>query len=406
MADGLPRPAEDSLIAVRDRLFLAALALLPWRYFPPFPWLHSHAQWSDALIALATVFWLAGLVRARRLPRLTAAHFAMGSYLAWTALSCAAHRCEPNFGLWKLLGIVELVALGVITSDVAASPGLLDRLQRVVGITTLVTAAAAVCGVALHLAGFANPLIGTFGDLLPGGYARARAGFDHPNGLASYLLFAWGVTSLRGKAVTDRTRAVILLASGVAISLTLSRGMLALVVVVLIGRASTRRRRLGAGIGALTIFVVLAALSVLKVSINPLRPWEAGINAPPATRWEALTTSLSTAMTRPFFGSGPGTLPGRVRGHAFDAHCTPVNVAATLGLPALLAFLAIWGVLWRQRSRPANRAIWGALAGMALDGLTQDIEDFRHLWILFGLAGVCTEKGKGALVDASRSDPR
>ena len=39
-------------------LFLAALALLPWAWFPPFPWIHEHAQWSDVLVAAAFVAWL------------------------------------------------------------------------------------------------------------------------------------------------------------------------------------------------------------------------------------------------------------------------------------------------------------------------------------------------------------
>ena len=36
--------AERILLA----LYLAALALLPWSWFPPFPWLHEHAQWRNA----------------------------------------------------------------------------------------------------------------------------------------------------------------------------------------------------------------------------------------------------------------------------------------------------------------------------------------------------------------------
>jgi hypothetical protein len=82
-----------------------------------------------------------------------------------------------------------------------------------------------------------------------------------------------------------------------------------------------------------------------------------------------------------------------------DAHFTPLNVAATLGLPALAAFLAIPVLLWRGRVRPADLATWGGLAGIGLDALAQDVEDFRHLWVLFGLASrrekscsSCTQK--------------
>ncbi len=61
-------------------------------------------------------------------------------------------------------------------------------------------------------------------------------------------------------------------------------------------------------------------------------------------------------------------------------------MAASLGLPALAGFVLIPFVLWRGRSRPTDRATWGMLAGLALDGLGQDVEDFRHLWIGYGLA--------------------
>jgi hypothetical protein len=48
------------------------------------------------------------------------------------------------------------------------------------------------------------------------------------------------------------------------------------------------------------------------------------------------------------------------------AHLTPLNIAATMGAPALVAF--------------------ALLAGLALDGLAQDIDHFRHVWVMIGLA--------------------
>jgi hypothetical protein len=100
-----------------------------------------------------------------------------------------------------------------------------------------------------------------------------------------------------------------------------------------------------------------------------------------------VTTSSETLGEDPLFGSGPGSSPGRVDELAFDAHLTPLNIAATLGLPALLGFLLVPFALWRARRRPTDRALWGMLAGLGLDGLGQDIEDFRHVWVAFGLAG-------------------
>ena len=89
----------------------------------------------------------------------------------------------------------------------------------------------------------------------------------------------------------------------------------------------------------------------------------------------------------PIFGVGLGIQPGLYKGRSFDSHCTPLNIAATLGLPALMVFSVLIASLWRRRTRPTDLAIWGGLAGLALDGLAQDIEDFRHVWVMIGIAG-------------------
>ena len=99
-------------------------------------------------------------------------------------------------------------------------------------------------------------------------------------------------------------------------------------------------------------------------------------------------TSLKTFEHHPLFGIGPGALPGLNNdGVPFRPHFTPLNVAATLGLPALCALVAMLVLLWRTRRRPTDVALWSALAGIAIDGLAQDIDHFRHVWVLLGLLG-------------------
>ncbi len=56
-----------------------------------------------------------------------------------------------------------------------------------------------------------------------------------------------------------------------------------------------------------------------------------------------------------------------------------------VGLPALAALIVMLVLLWRSRRRPTDLALWSALAGTALDGLAQDIDHFRHVWVLLGL---------------------
>jgi hypothetical protein len=67
------------------------------------------------------------------------------------------------------------------------------------------------------------------------------------------------------------------------------------------------------------------------------------------------------------------------RGAPFRAHFPPLNVAATMGLPALAALGFLVVVLWRERRRPTSIATWSGLLGLAVDGLAQDIEHFRQV---------------------------
>jgi hypothetical protein len=87
----------------------------------------------------------------------------------------------------------------------------------------------------------------------------------------------------------------------------------------------------------------------------------------------------------------------------FDAHLTPLNVAATLGLPALLGLAIVVVALWRARSRPTDLATWGMLAGIGLDGLGQDAEDFRHVWVALGLADASRREAEASRRDAEEA---
>lgn len=88
---------------------------------------------------------------------------------------------------------------------------------------------------------------------------------------------------------------------------------------------------------------------------------------------------------------------------------TPLNIAATMGLPALAAMVFLFVTLWRHRRRPIPIATWSGLAGLGIDALAQDIEHFRHVWVMIGLAdadrepdpldGQTTQNGRGGWPD-------
>jgi hypothetical protein len=373
-------------------LYLATLALLPWAALVPFPWLHENALWTDVLFLLATLFWAAALLREGRLPRVRPVHLALAAYLGWGLLSLAAASPRPAAGHAKLLGMAMLAALLVVTSDTMGRPGMPAAVGRTIAATSLVAALAAAVGVALSAFGKITPLVGTCGDLLPGPLSRAQAGFPHPNLLASYCVFAFGAVEREDAGLSPAWRRVVRVALGATVLLTTSRAILGFALAAAVRRATTPGRRRFAAALAAVLVLAMVALTVVHVTFSPLRPWEARVLPGPSSRLESARTSLATLAEHPLLGSGPGTSPGRRGGLPMDAHLTPLNVAATMGLPALVALALLVLALWRARARPADLATWGMLAGIGLDGLGQDVEDFRHVWVGLGLA------------DASRHD--
>jgi hypothetical protein len=375
-------------------LYLATLALLPWSALVPFPWLHENARWTDVVFALAAAAWVAARLREGRLPPFRAVHAGLALYLGWALVSLAAAGPRPAAGPAKLLGVTMLVALLVVTSDMMARPGVPSAVGRTLAATSLLTAVAAVAGVVLSALGRITPLVGTCGDLLPGPVSRAQAGFPHPNLLASFCVFAAGAVEREDAGLPRAWRRVVRVALAVTVVLTTARAILAFALAHSIRGATTpARRRFAAAFGALVV-VAMLGLSVTNPTFSPLRPWELRFLPGPSARLEAAVTSLATLAAHPLVGTGPGTSPGRRGDQPFDAHLTPLNVASTLGLPALVGLAFAVVALWRSRSRPTDLATWGMLAGLGLDGLGQDVEDFRHVWVALGLAdaGVAPRK--------------
>src|SRR5437667_12641900 len=102
-----PKPISRALVA----FYLLTIALLPWTWFPPFPWLHEHAQWSDATFALTAALWLVECSILRRWPRPRAVHGALALYIGAAALSLLFAAPDRHAGAMKLLGMCELCVL-------------------------------------------------------------------------------------------------------------------------------------------------------------------------------------------------------------------------------------------------------------------------------------------------------
>lgn len=370
-------------------LTLATLALLPWSWFPPFPWLHVHAQWSDAVFAAAAFCWLVER-RVSPLPfRFRPWHGWLAAYLVWAALSWWFVAPDRRAGAWKLLGTAELVVLAVVTADLASRPRVLGWMARVVAWNALAIAAAAGIGLALFYGGVRTPLIGPYGDLPSSPwYARMEAGTTNPNLLASYCIFAAALLAHEEADLPPALRRAAVIATTATVLLTFSRAIVGFGVAAALRAARKPRERLAAGALAMSAVALILALTVWDVRFDLGQGHAAAtVGDVPGPRREAFVTAWRTLARRPLWGSGLGASPGFHEGRPYDAHCTPLNVAATLGLPALLALIGLFVSLWREREPPTDRATWSGLAGMGLDALASDVEEFRHLWVLIGLAG-------------------
>jgi hypothetical protein len=288
--------------------------------------------------------------------------------------------------------MAELAVLATITADFAADGFRRRVIARVIVASAAATVVLGALGLILFYAGAHTGLIGSYGDLLPSShYARVQAGLEGPDLLASFCIFASGVTASDDAQLGTRLRIVMQVALVLLCAVTFSRGLIGFILAVILRRSarlSGRRRTLVPVVAALASIVIIAALSVGSVTLNPASPasfsYVASASSP---RHQAFATSLKTFEHHPVVGIGPGALPGVNDGIPFRAHFTPLNVAATLGLPALGVLVVTVVLVWRGRRRPTDVALWSAAAGIMLDGLAQDIDHFRHVWVLLGLLG-------------------
>ena len=386
-------------------LYLAALAFLPWQSIPSFPWLAENAQWTDPLVAATAVAWLVEKRGELASRRIGAAELALAAYVAAAFASYFASSGAFGGGVENLVGVAELAVLAYLTADFASDPDALRMITWVVAGTSLLAAGAALAGLLLFYSGVHTRLVGSYGALLASNdYARVQAGMTHPALLGSYCIFASAVIA-RGKDVLPRgLRLTAQLALAVTVFATVSRAIIGFLLAVLI-RADLGRSWRRVTIGAAVVSVAaMALLTFTKVYFDPSDPLSTRVaSGSESVRSQELDAAVETLAEHPLLGTGPGSLPGEAPGYGRrQAHNTPVGIAATLGLPALLALVGLLVVLWRGRTKPTDRATWGGLAGLGVDGLGQDVENFRHVWVMIGLAGARGDAQPGEQAEPGR----
>jgi len=378
-------------------LFLAALATLPFGWLSPLGSLYDRAGWTDIFIAGAALLWGAERLRAWRTSarlRLEAWHVALGLFLLLAVVS-AAFSADRRSGAVNVVLMAELVMAAVLAADFGSSYRNRRAIALVVMGGALITAALAAVALALFYLDVRTGLIADYGELVPSDrYARVKAGFYKPPLLASYCIFASAVIAMKGNGLPRSWRAVTQGALAATVVVTFSRAVIGFLAALAVRAAAARRSpvwRTGAVLAVATAIALMAGLTLGTLELDPTQPAELGYRfSDEGVRYRELTTSLRTAGDHPFVGLGPGELPGSDYGRPVRAHFTPANIAATVGFPALAALIVAIALIWWRRPRPTEVAIWSGLLGLAIDGVGQDIDHFRHVWILLGLAAART----------------
>ena len=283
----------------------------------------------------------------------------------------------------------ELVVLAVLTADFAREVAGRRAIVRVVLAVVAVAAVQGLIGLLVFYLGGSTPFEEPFSGYFKESdfYTRIDAGFYGPALLGSFCIFASAVISMPEGGISRRSQTWAQVALAMLVLSTLSRAVFAFALAIVIREAMIRgterahRFALAATAGTLAVIV---ALTVIPLSASPLRPESSREDTNP--RLATLETSAEEFADSPLLGQGPGELTAEWQGDEFRAHLTPLNVAATIGIGGLAALTALVVILWRQRRRPANPAIWSGMAGLGVDALGQDAEHFRHVWIMFGLA--------------------
>jgi len=373
-------------------LYLLALATLGFKWLSPLASFQENAGWTDVFVAVAALAWIVERAVARSFPRPRLFHLALALWLAAALLSLAFADAKGT-GARNFLLLCELAALAVLTSEYASDRDGLRAIVVVIAAVSLVTASLAALGLALFYLGEDTSLIGVYGEqfIRSDYYARVAAGFSTPPLLASFCIFASAVVAREDSPLSPRLTAIVQIALSAIVLFTFSRGAIAFFMAMGI-RAAYRRLDARAAMRVTLALVaasvaVLAVLTVGRLHLDPTRPSTITYEVPdPGNRREAFDTGLDTLADHPLTGKGPGTYVSLNRGLPFRAHFTPLNVAATMGLPALAALVFLVVVLWRERRRPTPIATWTGLLALFVDGLAQDVEHFRHVWVMIGLA--------------------
>jgi len=341
-------------------LIAPALAVLVFRHW---------RSWLLDSFAQVLVVWLAiNLIGAWRSPAgaLAIAKFAGVGWLAVLALSAATLSRDGAAQLY--LRAAWCAALAVVVAIFLATLAM-----WVLGARDLSTLA-------------------SFGSLPPGPYPRIRGPFMNANMACTWLLAALAVAISSGPALGLSRKQLFTLVGlgGASSALTASPGLAGL-----FAGLAMSRSRLPHSLRPYALVLAIGGLAVMALATTLLvRSTPAGWRVEPAPRASVWESAAETAASAFPLGSGLGTEPAK---HSWtspagelqlltDAHQAYLSILAQLGMPGLVAWLALLAIAFLRARHEDPWLAVGIVAAVVIPSLSGSFENARHLWVLVGMA--------------------
>lgn len=324
--------------------------------------------------------------------------FGLAGFLAAAALS-PLWSLNPEASRWASGELLKMGLVYVAAASLLDRPDRLRKAAWAIGIAGCVPAYYAV----------SNYLTGT--NLLEGYRARWAGTFFDPNRLGMAVVASSMVLlAMRSRLKSPWTRTLVLLGVGLQIwgvVVTYSRGAalglgVGLLAYLLTGAGGNRRLRSLAVVGAVGVSLLFLAPERFWNRTSTIATYQEDASA--MGRIHAWQTAGNIIQRRPLTGVGVSAFttawatyaPGEAGSHAYVAHNILLEVAAELGLPALVAFLSLVGAClwggWRATRAPSPvteeaRGVFAALAGYMV---CQMFAGYILSFFLFLLLGMCT----------------
>lgn len=364
----------------------------------------------EALLVAAILFQSAFL--GRRIPIGSRQHLLLGLLAVWILVSLLSGVSvgPENFSQYRNLFLVRLVMFVLVTVIMTSS----RHLERLVS-TLLVANVGLLITAALVRSG-------AFGEeriTISQNFERTGALVQNPNELAftlTTMLTLAIMTFLRARSLLVRTLVLALAAADLFfIMATLSRsGFISLCVVL-----AFLVFKLTSNVRAVAVILVLVLCGALMVPDALFERFGKIDQVRDVDRFQIMRVGLAMSMDHPLLGVGLGNyVPvfstynvSNMKREA-PAHNMYLDLAAQMGIPALLLYLTVlaitWRGLWRMESRMRaegrtrsfpfllNLAIQAFFVNLMVFGLSGDVEFDYGAFIMLGAAVTLLAQEQGA----------